>query len=72
MGPTIDELASEYDGKAVIGKLNVDDAGEVAQQYKVSGIPALLFFKDGKEVDRLVGGQSKSAIAAKLDELIGG
>lgn len=72
LGPTIDELASEYDGKAVIGKLNVDDAGEVAQQYKVSGIPALLFFKDGKEVDRLVGGQSKSAIAAKLDELIGG
>ena len=72
LGPTIDKLASEYDGKAVIGKLNVDDASEVAQQYNVTGIPALLFFRDGKEVDRLVGGQSEAAIAAKLDELIGG
>ena len=72
MGPTIEELASEYEGKAVIGKLNVDDAGDVARNYKVSGIPALLFFKDGQEVDRIVGAASKSAISAKLDELIGG
>lgn len=72
LGPTIEELAREYEGKAVVGKLNVDDAQEISREYEISGIPALLFFKGGQEVDRLVGVQPKSEIAAKLDSLISG
>ena len=72
MGPTINSLATDYDGRAVIGKLNVDDAGDIARTYEISSIPALLFFKDGKVVDRMIGGESKASIAAKLDSLIGG
>ena len=71
MGPTIEQLAVDYKGKAVIGKLNVDNASDIADKYNVQGIPALIFFKDGKEVDRIEGMESKTAIAAKLDELIG-
>ncbi len=72
MGPTIDALANEYEGRAVIAKLNVDEVGDVAAEYDVKAIPALLFFKDGKIVDRLLGGQAKADIAKKLDSLIGG
>lgn len=72
MGPAINSLATDYDGRAVIGKLNVDDAGDIARTYEISSIPALLFFKDGKVVDRMIGGESKASIAAKLDSLIGG
>ncbi len=72
LGPMIEELAQEYEGKAVVGKLNVDDAQEISREYEISGIPALLFFKGGKEVDRIVGVKPKSVIAEKLDSLIGG
>ncbi len=72
LGPTIEELAREYKGRALIGKLNVDNAKELSAKYDIDGIPALLFFLDGEVVDRLVGLQPKSAIAAKLDRLIAG
>jgi thioredoxin 1 len=71
LGPTIEELAEEYEGRAVVGKLNVDEASDIARQYNISSIPALLFFRNGKEVDRIEGIQPKAEIAARLDLLIG-
>ncbi len=71
LGPTIEELAEEYKGQAVVGKLNVDEASDIAKQYNITSIPALLFFKNGEEVDRMVGVQPKAEIAARLDQLIG-
>lgn len=67
VGPVVDELATEYEGKAVIGKLNVDSDGSVAQQFGVRNIPTLLVFKNGEIVDKQVGATSKQVLAAKLD-----
>lgn len=67
LGPTIDTLATEYDGKAKIGKLDVDNNQQTAFRYQVRGIPALLLFKGGKVVDQRVGAVPKSDIAKMLD-----
>ena len=67
VGPVVDELATEYEGKAGIGKLNVDSDGAVAQQFGVRNIPTLLVFKNGEIVDKQVGATSKQVLAAKLD-----
>ena len=67
VGPVVDELATEYEGKAVVGKLNVDSDGAVAQQFGVRNIPTLLVFKNGAIVDKQVGATSKQVLAAKLD-----
>ncbi len=67
VGPVVDELASDYEGKAVVGKLNVDTDGAVAQQFGVRNIPTLLVFKNGEIVDKQVGATSKQVLAAKLD-----
>ena len=65
--PIIEELYTEYDGKAVIGKLNVDENPEVSAKYGVRSIPTLLIFKNGELVDKQVGVVPKSALAKKLD-----
>ncbi|HXT01176.1 MAG TPA: thioredoxin [Elusimicrobiota bacterium] len=70
LGPVIEELAGEYAGKAVVGKLNTDENSETMATYRVSAIPTLLFFKGGKLVDQMVGVQTKAQIKAKLDALI--
>lgn len=70
LGPTIEEIAKEYEGRAFVGKCNVDDNSGVAGQFRIMSIPALLFFKDGKLVDRLVGAQPKANITAKLDAIL--
>ncbi len=63
-GPAIDRLSEEgYN----VGKLNVDEEGELAARYHVMNIPTLILFKDGKEVDRMVGVQSKDVLTQKLD-----
>jgi thioredoxin 1 len=67
LGPTIDTLATEYDGKAKVGKLDVDNNQQTAFRYQVRGIPALLLFKGGKVVDQRVGAVPKSDIAKMLD-----
>ena len=67
VGPVVDELATEYEGKAVVGKLNVDSDGAVAQQFGVRNIPTLLVFKNGEIVDKQVGATIKQVLAAKLD-----
>ena len=73
LGPTIDELAAEYDGKVVIGKYNIDEEGDLATEYRIMSIPTLMFFRDGKPVGvlRLVGFLSKEKSAANLDALLG-
>lgn len=69
MGPTIEKLAGDYDGRARIAKVNVDDAPALASRYGIRSIPSLLFFKGGEVVDQLVGVQSEAALAEKLDGL---
>lgn len=70
LAPLVDELAKEYEGKAKIFKLNVDESMDTAQTYGVMSIPTLIFFKDGKEVDRTVGGLSKEALEERLKALL--
>lgn len=55
LGPVIEDLAGKYAGKAEVGKVNVDEEQELAIRYGVMNIPTVIFFKDGKEVDRVVG-----------------
>ena len=66
IAPSIEELAKEYDGKAVIGKLNVDENPQVSMEYGIRSIPTILFFKNGKIVDKQVGVVPKSVIESKL------
>jgi thioredoxin 1 len=71
IAPTIDQVASELAGKAVIGKLNVDENPAVTGRYSIRGIPALLVFKGGELVDSLAGaGHSKQHIKATLEKHI--
>lgn len=70
IGPVIEELAGDYDGKAVIGKLDVDAHREISMKYGITGIPALLFFKGGEKVDELLGAFPKSVISKKLESVL--
>ena len=70
IGPIIDELAKEYEGKATIGKVNVDNERDIANQYSVSGIPTILYIKNGQVVDRHVGRAPKNVLQGKLDALL--
>ncbi len=70
IGPHIDALATEYAGKAKVFKCNVEEEQDIASKYNVMQIPTLLFFKDGKVVDQLIGAESKAKIAARLDALV--
>jgi thioredoxin 1 len=67
VGPVVDEIAKEYDGKAVVGKVNVDHNPKIATDYGIMSIPALLFFKDGKLVDKQVGAVPKHVLVNKLE-----
>ena len=70
VGPIIDELAHEYEGKVVIGKCDVDDNSDMAAEYGIRNIPTVLFFKDGKLVDKQVGAVAKPVFAEKLEQLL--
>ena len=67
MTPTIDALASEYDGKVKVGKLNVDDNGQTAMRYNVRSIPTLLLFKNGQVVEQRVGAMGKNDVQKMID-----
>jgi thioredoxin 1 len=69
LAPMLDELATEYDGKVKVGKVNVDDHQNLAVQYRINSIPTLLFFKNGQVVDQVIGLKSKKDFKAKLDQL---
>jgi thioredoxin len=70
IAPTIDQLASEMAGRVRFAKLNVDENPKTAGRFNISGIPALLIFKGGREVDRIVGLQPKAEIAKRLDRTL--
>ena len=70
LSPSVEEIASEYEGKATVGKLNVDDSPGVATRFGIMGIPTLLFFKDGKLVDRVVGLVRKNELSHRLNNLV--
>lgn len=71
IAPTIEELAEDFEGRAKIGKLDVDDNPETAMKYNVRSIPTLLFFKDGQVEEQLIGGANKKTLANKLEALAG-
>lgn len=66
VSPIIDELSSEYEGKAVIGKVNVDHHGEISMKYGVRSIPTIIFLKDGEVVDKHVGATTKAVLEEKI------
>lgn len=70
VSPIIDELAAEYEGRVIIGKMNVDDNNDVVVQFGIRNIPTILFFKDGKMVDKQVGSVPKATLAAKVEALL--
>lgn len=67
LGPVIESLADQYEGKAIIGKVNTDEEPELAMRYTVMNIPTVIFFKDGKELDRKVGVMPPDAFIQALD-----
>ena len=70
IAPVIEELAGTYQGKVRMGKVNVDDHPAVAAQYRIMNIPTLLFFKSGKEVDRIVGVVPREELTRRIDGLL--
>jgi len=70
MNPVIEELSKEYEGRAVIGKLNVDDNPNVPTNYGVRGIPTFLIFKGGELKDKVVGAQTKKVLQDKIEALL--
>lgn len=70
VGPIIEELASEYEGKALIGKCDVDDNDDVSSEFGIRNIPTVLFFKNGQLVDKQVGSAPKATYVAKLEALL--
>lgn len=71
IAPIIEEVAREFDGRAKIGKLDVDNNPQTAMQFGIRSIPTLLFFKDGRVVDQLIGAVSKKVLAERLEALAG-
>lgn len=67
VGPIVDTLAQEYEGKAVIGKVNVDDNPEISMKYGIRNIPTILVFKNGEIVDKQVGAAPKNILADKIN-----
>lgn len=70
LSPVIEELAAEFEGRAIVAKCNVDDAQEIPVKFGIRNIPTLLFFKDGELVDKVVGAASKGDISKKLEALL--
>jgi thioredoxin 1 len=66
VGPIVEEISKEYEGKAVVGKVDVDSNPNISMQFGVRNIPTILFFKDGKVVDKQVGAVPKNILVDKL------
>ena len=70
VGPMIDELAEEFNGKILVGKVNVDENSDLPSQYGIRNIPTILFFKGGELVNKLVGAQSKAKLQEEAQKLL--
>ncbi len=70
LGPIIGEIAAEYDGKAIIGKCDIEENDELTEQFGIMNVPTVVFLKDGKEVDRVVGLAMKNVYEDKLNALL--
>jgi thioredoxin 1 len=68
IGPVIEELSKEFDGKVKVGKVNVDENPQVSMNFGITSIPAILFIKNGKVIDKLVGAQPKSNFVKKIEQ----
>lgn len=69
IGPVVEEIANDYDGKAVVGKVNVDENQSIAMKFGVRNIPTILFIKNGEVVDKSVGAVPKAQLTEKLDAI---
>ncbi len=70
IGPFIEELAQEYEGQAIIGKVNVEDEDDLASKYSVRNIPTVIYLKNGKVVDKFVGATTKEVLEEKLKAIL--
>ena len=70
VGPIVEELAKEFDGQVVVGKMDVDENVETPNEYGIRNIPTILFFKDGQVVDKQIGATQKADLAAKIQALL--
>lgn len=70
MAPVVEKMAEEFEGRIKVGKCNVDENMQLAQQYRISNIPAFMIFKDGKPADLFVGAMSTSELKGKLEQVL--
>jgi thioredoxin 1 len=70
IAPIIEELSAEYEGKLTVGKVNIDDCTRVIKKYSVRSIPTILFFKNGEQIDKMVGAASKKVFEDKIKSLL--
>lgn len=70
IGPVVEQLAEAYAGKIKVGKVNVDENMELASQYRIMSIPAIMFFKNGEVQDQIIGAVPKAQIEAKFQALL--
>ncbi len=71
IAPVVEELAQEYHNKVTFAKVNTDENPDLASRFNIRGIPTLIFFKDGKQVDHVVGAVPKAQLKSKIDSLLG-
>lgn len=70
VAPVIDKIAEKYDGRATVGKVDIDEESDLAAAYRVQSVPSILFFKNGQLVSTLVGARPYDTLAAELDKLV--
>tara|TARA_B100000809_G_scaffold265853_1_gene326052 strand:+ start:4130 stop:4447 length:318 start_codon:yes stop_codon:yes gene_type:complete len=70
VGPVVEEIANDYEGQAIVGKVDVDNNPEIASKFGIRNIPTILFMKNGEVVDKQVGAAQKSALTEKLDAIM--
>ncbi|MBQ10101.1 MAG: thioredoxin [Planctomyces sp.] len=72
IAPSVHEMAEEFDGKLMVGKVDVDNAPNIAMKYGIRSIPALIFFKNGQPVDQIVGAVPKGVLKSKIETVLEG